>query len=180
MGSIIIAMPKHDDANRISSTIQKFGMAHDIEIYSQASEILRITHERDYGVIICTKRLRDMSYTELAEYLPDNFKIIILTSDMSLDTYSDNVIKLGLPFKGSDLAATINLALEGYYRLRRKKKGPVKRSEEEQKVIDKAKEVLMDRNGMTEPEAFRYIQKNSMDCGRNMVESAEMIIMMFS
>ena len=34
----------------------------------------------------------------------------------------------------------------------------------------------MERNGMTEPEAFRYIQKNSMDMGRTFVESAQMIL----
>ena len=44
--------------------------------------------------------------------------------------------------------------------------------------IDKAKLLLMDRNDMTEPEAFRYIQKTSMDMGRTMVESAEMILML--
>ena len=48
----------------------------------------------------------------------------------------------------------------------------------ERKVIDKAKAVLMERNGMSEPEAFRYIQKTSMDCGRSMSESAQMILMM--
>ena len=43
-------------------------------------------------------------------------------------------------------------------------------------IIEKAKLVLMDRNGMTEPEAFRYIQKVSMDTGRKSVETAEMIL----
>lgn len=36
----------------------------------------------------------------------------------------------------------------------------------------------MDRNGMSEEEAHRYIQKTSMDSGTNMVETAEMIIRM--
>ena len=31
---------------------------------------------------------------------------------------------------------------------------------------------------MSEPEAFRYLQKNSMDFGRTMVESAQMILAM--
>ena len=34
----------------------------------------------------------------------------------------------------------------------------------------------MDRNGMTEAEAHRYIQKCSMDNGTNMVETAQMVI----
>lgn len=59
-----------------------------------------------------------------------------------------------------------------------KDKGPNKRSEAEQKIIEEAKALLIERNGMTEPEAFRYIQKSSMDQGRTMAESAQMIIML--
>ena len=36
----------------------------------------------------------------------------------------------------------------------------------------------MERNHMTEEQAFRYIQKCSMDSGINMVETAQMILMM--
>jgi AmiR/NasT family two-component response regulator len=43
-------------------------------------------------------------------------------------------------------------------------------------VINQAKEVLMDKNNMSENEAHRYIQKSAMDSGRTMVETAEMIL----
>ncbi len=55
---------------------------------------------------------------------------------------------------------------------------PKKRTQQEQNYIDNAKRVLMERNNMTEPEAFRYIQKCSMDSGINMVESAQMVLIM--
>ena len=45
-----------------------------------------------------------------------------------------------------------------------------------QAVINQAKEVLMDKNNMSENEAHRYIQKSAMDSGRTMVETAEMIL----
>ena len=41
-----------------------------------------------------------------------------------------------------------------------------------------AKAVLMQRNHLTEEEAHRYIQKCSMDNGTNMVETAQMILML--
>ena len=50
------------------------------------------------------------------------------------------------------------------------------RSEQDQKKIVTAKELLMDRNHITEEEAHHYIQKISMDSGTNMVETAEMIL----
>jgi response regulator NasT len=52
-----------------------------------------------------------------------------------------------------------------------------KRSPEEQMILDNAKAYLMERNHLSEEEAFRYIQKNSMDMGRSMVETAQMILM---
>ena len=54
--------------------------------------------------------------------------------------------------------------------------GPRERSEEEKELIGKAKALLMERNGMTEPEAHRYIQKCSMDNGTSLVETAQMVI----
>lgn len=61
----------------------------------------------------------------------------------------------------------------------RKKYNPSrKRSEKEQEEIAKAKQILMKQKDMTEPEAFRYLQKCSMDSGRTIVETAQMIILL--
>ena len=59
---------------------------------------------------------------------------------------------------------------------RRKKPLPKRRSATEQKVIDSAKALLMERNQMSEQEAHKYLQKLSMDSGNNLVETAEMIL----
>jgi response regulator NasT len=58
--------------------------------------------------------------------------------------------------------------------LRKTKK---QRSEEDKKTVNAAKLLLMDRNHMTEPEAYRFIQKTSMDTGRTMLETAQMILL---
>lgn len=179
MGSILIAMPHVEDANRISDKLSGYGLLMDIEVCQSASEVLRISNDRDFGVIICTKSLRDLSYIELSEYLPKYFGMIILTKDMTLETFSDNMVKVLMPFKTSELVSTIEMMTSEFKRtIRRKKSIPVKRSAKEQQIIDEAKRLLINRNGMSEPEAFRYIQKNSMDTGRSMIESAQMILML--
>ena len=63
-------------------------------------------------------------------------------------------------------------------RIRKEKSGPKKRTKEEQNYINNAKWLLMERNHLTEEEAFRYLQKTSMDSGTNMVETAQMILLM--
>ena len=179
MGSRLIAMPKVEDANKIAAVIRNRGTLMDISTCTTAAEVLRIINDRDYGVVICTKSLKDMSYSELASYLPDYFGMILLTSDLSLEIYNDNMVKLELPFKPHDLMNTIELLTQNYYRrLKKKKKMPPQRSEKEKQLIDQAKSLLMERNGMTEPEAFKFIQKSSMDTGRSLTESAQMVLML--
>lgn len=75
----------------------------------------------------------------------------------------------------------LRLCKESQIRRRRKARTtPRKRSQEEQKIIDTAKHMLMEKNNMTEQEAFRYIQKCSMDSGNTMVESATMVMSIFT
>ena len=178
MGSILIAMPKNDDANHIAGLLREHGSLLDIEVCATGAEVLRTIPDRDYGVIICTKRLKDMGYAELADYLPDYFGMIVLTSDASMECVSDKMIKLMLPLKRRELFSTVEMMTNDFFSaIKKKKRVAPKRSSREKNIIDEAQAMLMERNGMSEPEAFRYIQKNSMDFGRTMVESAQMILM---
>lgn len=179
MGSVLICMPNSNDAGKLADMIRTRGLNYDIEICQTASEMLRISNERDYGVLICTKTLKDMSFVELSEYMPEYFGMILLTKDMMTDTYSDRIVKIVMPFKIKELMSTIDMMTSlSLRRIKKKKTGPPKRSEEEEKLILEAKKLLIERNGMTEPEAFRYMQKNSMDMGRNLVETAHMILIL--
>ena len=75
--------------------------------------------------------------------------------------------------------STTGMMVENIERRRRKMRlKPKERSREEDSIIKEAKELLMDRNNMTEDEAHRYIQKCSMDSGTNMVETAQMVLTM--
>lgn len=179
MGSILIAMPQTDDAGKLAGALRSQGMLSDISICNSGAQVLRIAHELDCGVVICMKKLRDMYYNELADALPEYFGIIVLTRDASLDMAGDNMVRLMMPFKTRALLETVEMMMQNFYRsLKRKKDAPPKRSREEQRVIDSAKALLMERNGMTEPEAFRYLQKSSMDTGRSLVESADMLLLL--
>ena len=84
-----------------------------------------------------------------------------------------------MPMKASALIDTVNDML--YHlerRIKKEKKKPKPRSEKEQNYISNAKRLLMEKNQMTEEEAYRHIQKCSMDSGTNMVETAQMLLML--
>ena len=178
MGTVLIAMPKSDDSLRIEGLIQGYGLMVDTKVCNTGAEILRVANDRDAGVVVCAKRMRDMSYGELMDYLPESFGMIVLTKDASIETFTQRMVKLMLPMRTSDLISSIEMFLFDCIRPRKKKKPPAKKSDADKQIIEKAKLVLMDRNGMTEPEAFRYIQKSSMDSETNMVETAQMILLL--
>lgn len=174
MGCVLIAMPRYEDANRVADMIRRSGEALDPQPCPNGNEVLRLVHDQDVSVVICTRQLKDMGYEELATYLPAKVSMILLTKDAGLIPFSSNILHLMMPFKTEDLIGSIKTMAPDIFV---KPKKP-QRSVSDKILIEKAKMILMDRNGMTEPEAFRYIQKNSMDTGRTMVESAQMVLMM--
>ena len=89
---------------------------------------------------------------------------------------SRDIVSLPLPLKVHDLVNTLEMMTAAHLRKKRKQKAkPKERSLEDKRIIEKAKQLLMERNHMTEDEAHRYIQKCSMDSGNSMVESAKMV-----
>ena len=84
---------------------------------------------------------------------------------------------LPMPLKVNDLLSTLEMMVQAQARRKKRMKRQLRqRSEEEQSLLMQAKSILMERNGMTEEEAHRYMQKCSMDSGTNIVETAQMVL----
>ncbi len=83
------------------------------------------------------------------------------------------------PFTEADLAPAIETALARFAEFEgvRKQAESLQEALETRKAVDRAKGLLMDRKGMTEAEAFRRIQKLSMNFRKPMREVAEAIIL---
>ena len=180
MASIIIAMPKAEDAKKISDLLKRYGIGNP-EICTTAASALLQVNSRESGVVVFGSAMKDMHYSEFIEYIPENFEILLLAPLMELNNTPPGLMVITYPFKAADLLNTVEMQLENIRRrIKKKKSQPKKRSPEEQKYIDDAKALLMERNHLTEPEAFRYIQKCSMDSGTNLVETAQMILLLVS
>lgn len=177
MADIIIAFPKIDDAKNLRKLLIRNG--YDVNaICDSGAEVMETVNRLDGGVVISGYRFSDMHFTELNEYLPKGFQLLLLASPEKLaDSDVKGLISLAMPFKVQDLLTTLEMMMVQYHRWKKKqKKRPQARTEKEKKIITTAKELLMERNQMTEEEAHHYIQKLSMDSGNKMVETAEMII----
>ena len=142
------------------------------------AKVLQYAEMWSDGIVVCAHQMQDMHYTQMREYLPDSFEILLIApADKWVDGIPDGVVGLPMPLKIYDLVSTIEMIQQMQYRRRRKKRETGKtRSDKDRQIIDQAKVLLIERNHMTEEEAHKYVQKTSMESGTDMVETARMIL----
>ncbi|WP_411120981.1 ANTAR domain-containing response regulator [Streptomyces sp. x-19] len=82
------------------------------------------------------------------------------------------------PFSKSDVVPAIEMAVSRFTELRALEKEVVDLTQrlETRKLVDRAKSILQTQYGLTEPAAFRWIQKTSMDRRLSMQQVAEAVI----
>lgn len=177
MFSIIVGFPRIEDAMCIKSILTRGGY-NVIGACASGAQIISLANELDSGIVVCGYRFFDMHYSELHNFLPKGFEMLLVASPEKLEYCQDNgIVCLSMPIKALDLYNTLQMMTYRYkHRKRNEDIKPKPRSAEAKAVIEKAKTVLMERNNMTEEEAHRYLQKSSMDSGTNMAEMAEIVL----
>ena len=116
------------------------------------------------GIIICGYRLRDMLCTELYDDMPKGFEMLLLSSPSVRGELrgAQGLHIVEMPIKASELTDKLwELEAEIDEKRRYKKKaalhGRKGRSEEENRLIDGAKILLMEKRGMEEVEACSLV-----------------------
>lgn len=179
MLSIIVAFPKMEDAKNIKNILVRNGFEVCATCTSGA-QVVGLANELDAGIVLCGYRLLDMHFSQLHNYLPRGFEMLLIASPTKMgEVVNNEIVSLSMPIKTHDLVNTLQMMTYNCNRRRKKAKDhPKQRTEVEKATIAKAKALLMDRNNMSEADAHRYIQKTSMDSGTNAVETAQMILTM--
>ncbi len=177
MTGIIVVFPNKDNAANIRNLLVKSGL-NVIGVCTTGAQAMNYVDSVEEGIVVCGYKFKDMMYSELREYLPNTFEMLLVASREKWGSgLVEGVVGLNMPIKVYDLMNTVQMMLEGIERRRRKRKKQIKtRSAQEEALIRQAKELLMARNNMTEDEAHKYLQKNSMDSGTGIVETAEMVL----
>jgi len=112
------------------------------------------------------------------------FPIVLLTSHYDAETV-ERAKSAGVmgylikPLRESELAPTIELAIANFQEFiaLQKENENLKKTLEARKTIERAKGILMDRQGLSEAEAFELIKRKSMDMRKPMVEIAQAVIL---
>ena len=82
------------------------------------------------------------------------------------------------PFQKSDLVPAVEIAVSRFTELAALEAEVASLTDrlEARKSIERAKGLLMERHGLSEPEAFRWIQRTAMDRRSSMREISEAIV----
>ena len=82
------------------------------------------------------------------------------------------------PFSAADVVPAIEVARARFAQLRAVEQEAKNLAEqlETRKIIDQAKGILQETLGLTEPEAFRWVQKTAMDLRKSMREVAQGVL----
>lgn len=178
--SVIVVLPKIDDAKNIKNLLVRNGIAVS-GAYTTGAQAIAQADSLDGGIILCGYKLADMLYSQLYEDIPIGFEMLLMASlqYISGGMVREGIMCISMPVKVHELVSTVDAMLLEIERKRRKLRSrPRERSAGDMDVIKRAKELLIEQNHMSEEQAYRYIQKCSMDSGTNMVETAQMVLAM--
>ena len=178
-----------DDSSRsraaLGTAIKGFGC----EIAGEGvngSEAIRLAQELKPDVLFLAVGLPEMDgVTAAAQILEAHpLPIIILSSHLDPDLIqrakeAGVMAYMVKPLRGEELLPTIELAVSRFeeFTALRKENEDLKRTLEGRKLIERAKGVLMERENISEQQAFARIQKASMNTRRSMAEIAQAILL---
>lgn len=137
-------------------------------------------------IVIMDIKMPDMDGIEAAKTLTEErIAPAVLLSAYSQRELVDRAREAGVvaylvkPYREEDLTPAIEVALARFREFMdlQKQVKDLQEALETRKLVDRAKGILMDKQGLSEAEAFRKIQKMSMDNRKAMKEVAEAIIL---
>ena len=153
MKDIIIAYPNKEVALRLRALLVGEGLRVS-HICALGSSALGAAGEKDAGT--------------LAEQLPADFDVVALSKNGKTE-YMGNLITLTLPLDRQEFLQTVAV-------LASSKSSFTRRKEADEDLISNAKLVLMNTQDMTELQAHRFLQKESMRTGLKITDLAQKII----
>jgi len=147
---------------------------------------VRLARETEPDLVIMDIQMPEIDGLEAARLLTaENIAPVLLLTAYSQKELVERAQQAGVvgylvkPFRDSDIQPAVEIALTRFeeFRSMRTQLQTLEESLETRKSVDRAKGVLMDTQGLKEADAFRRIQKLSMDSRKSMREVAEAILL---
>lgn len=173
MEQIIVAFEKRDNCDRLREILEGSGEFSCLTCQSGA-QVRRALGSQATGLVVCGFKLADESCEALYGDLPPRCAMLMVAPQAQLDLCeATGVFKLPTPLHRSELLASVRLLAQ---LIRAWERTPVRRTQADRELVAQAKEALMSYSGMTEEEAHRFLQKQSMDHRAPMADTARHVL----
>lgn len=148
-------------------------------------EAVKLARELEPDLVIMDVKMPKMDGISAAEIIAEEriAPVVMLTACSQRDLVerareAGAMAYVVKPFGASDVIPAIEIAMGRFQEIKAIEDELVSLEErlESRKVIDQAKGILQQDLGLTEPEAFRWIQKTAMDLRKSMRDVAEGVI----
>ena len=170
MKKLIVAFGNEINRSRIAEILETGGYS-PLTLCRSGKEAIRAA-AGNACVVICACKLADMMADELAYDIGEGSTVIAVGKPAMLEMCEcDGLFRLPTPLKKQDLFNSLELLSS----LERGKSAVGEIKDGGKEIVSSAKAALMEKCGMTEPEAHRFIQKKSMDAGLKMAAAARII-----
>lgn len=174
MEQVIVAFESQKSLWRVKEILEASGAISCI-VCKSADQVRRTVRKLHITTVVCGYKLSDQSAENLFEDLPLFCAMLVLAPQDRLELIqNDDIFRLAAPVSKGDLVASVRMLTQISHRLERFVRPS--RSQEAEEVINQAKRLLMDRNGMTEAQAHRFLQKTSMDSRSKLVQTAQLVL----
>ena len=173
--TVIVAFENDGNSAKIREILESEGEFACL-VCRSAAEVKRTVHKQHRCIIVCGFKLADETCEDLFHDLSGGCFMLMVGPQARLElSENEGIFKLQTPIRRGELLASVRMLVQ-FQRYIPREKGPAKRGEEEQQLIARAKAVLMDRHGMTEEQAHRFLQKQSMDNGAKLTDTARLVL----
>ncbi len=177
METVIVAFENSALSQRFSALLEDTGTARCI-ICRSGDQVRRLVNKQLCYCAVCSPHLSDGPAEWLFEDLPPVCSLLLVGPQHMLDACaSEEVFKLATPIRREEAVSMVRLLLQ--FGRRTEKLLRSHRSAADQELVERAKELLIQRKGLSEEEAHRLIQKRSMDTGSRMSQTARQILAEF-
>jgi len=178
-----------DDESIIRLDLKKILESMGHKVVAEASDgkaAVELARKGELDLAILDIKMPEMDGLDAAKILTqEQICPVLLLTAYSQQDLIDRAKEAGVfgylvkPFKEADLLPAIEIAISRYKEMvaLEKELGSVQDALETRKLVDRAKGILMDKRGMRETEAFRWIQLQSMNTRKSMREIAEAVIL---
>ena len=159
-----------------------------LDVVGEASDgeaAIRLAREKEPDLVIMDVKMPGMDGLTAAEKInAEQLAAVLILTAFSQKELVQRAAEAGAmgylvkPFQKSDLLPAIDIALARHSELKALKEESASLEEQltTRKLLDRAKGRLIDEKGMSEADAFRYIQKRAMNERRSMRQVAEELL----